>query len=98
MYPKEHENRRWFAEFVYQTMKGMFPKEHERKIAPAVASSAIAATLLEGGRTAYSTFKLLLKICTDDVSSICNISKQSNAGKLMKDCSLIIWEKASMSQ
>ena len=41
-------------------------------------------------RTAHSTVKLPLKIYTHDVSSICNISKQNNAGKLMKDCSLQI--------
>ena len=44
-----------------------------KKIALAVASSGIAATLLEVGQTAHSTFKRPLKICTDDVSSICNI-------------------------
>ncbi|XP_045456077.1 uncharacterized protein LOC123665891 [Melitaea cinxia] len=69
----------------------------DRKIALAVASSGIAATLLKGGRTAHSTFKLPLKICSDDVSSVCNISKQSKTGKLMQDCSLIIWDEASMS-
>ncbi|XP_045453744.1 uncharacterized protein LOC123663048 [Melitaea cinxia] len=52
----------------------------DRKIALAVASSGIAATLLKGGRTAHSTFKLPLKICSDDVSSVCNISKQSKTG------------------
>jgi len=62
----------------------------DKKIALAVASSGIAATLLEGGRTAHSTVKLPLKICTDDVSSICNFSKQSNAVKLIKYCSLQI--------
>ena len=31
-----------------------------------------------------------LKICTDDVSNICIISKQSYPVKLMKDCSLQI--------
>ena len=61
-----------------------------RKIVLAVTSSGIVPTLLEGGRIADSTFKLPLKICTYDVSSTCNISKQSNAGKLMKDCSFII--------
>ena len=37
------------------------------KIALAVALSGIAATLLEGGRAAHSTFKLPMKICTSDV-------------------------------
>ncbi|CAG4932716.1 unnamed protein product [Colias eurytheme] len=67
------------------------------KIALAVASSGIAATLLEGGRTAHSTFKLPLKIATDDNNSVCSVSKQSNTGKLMRDCSLIVWDEASMS-
>ena len=62
----------------------------DKKNVLAVASSGIAATLLEVGGTAHSTFKLQLKICTDDVSSISNILKQNNAGKLIKDCSLQI--------
>jgi PIF1 helicase. len=62
----------------------------DRKIVLAVASSGIVATLLEGGRTAHSIFKLPLKIYTDDVSCICNITKQSNAVNLMKDWSLQI--------
>ncbi|XP_015370488.1 PREDICTED: uncharacterized protein LOC107166369 [Diuraphis noxia] len=68
------------------------------KIALAVASSGIAATLLVRGRTAHSTFKLPLKYDSDDTTSVCNVSKQSGTGKLMQDCSLIIWDKASMSQ
>ena len=62
----------------------------DRKTSLAVTSSGIAATLLEGGQTAYSTLKLQLKICTDIFSRICNISKQSNAGKLIKNRSLQI--------
>ncbi|KAL4143906.1 hypothetical protein QTP88_006160 [Uroleucon formosanum] len=68
------------------------------KIALAVASSGIAATLLVGGRTAYSTFKLPLKYDSDDITSVCNVSKQSGTGKLMQDCCLIIWDETSMSQ
>ena len=60
----------------------------DRKNDPAVSSSGIAATLLECGQTAHFPFKLPLKICTDDVSSIFNISKQINTGKLMIDCIL----------
>ncbi|XP_004518938.1 uncharacterized protein LOC101448722 [Ceratitis capitata] len=67
------------------------------KIALAVASSGIAATLLEGGRTAHSAFNLPLKIPTDDNYSVCSVSKQSNTGKLMRDCSLIVWNEATMS-
>ncbi|GBP10775.1 hypothetical protein EVAR_6323_1 [Eumeta japonica] len=67
------------------------------KIALAVASSRIAATLLEGGRTAHETFKLPLKITIDDVNNICSISKQSYMGKLMRDFSLIFWDEATTS-
>ncbi|XP_044587812.1 uncharacterized protein LOC123267312 [Cotesia glomerata] len=66
------------------------------KIALAVASSGIAATLLTGGRTAHSLFKLPLNLNIDD-SPICNISKQSEAAKVFKECSVIIWDECTMS-
>ncbi|XP_025409936.1 uncharacterized protein LOC112683234 [Sipha flava] len=69
----------------------------DRIIALAVASSGIAATLLEGGRTAHSTFKIPLKMSYDDTSSVCNISKQSNTAQLMRDCVFIVWDEASMT-
>ncbi|GBP12642.1 hypothetical protein EVAR_10294_1 [Eumeta japonica] len=43
-------------------------------IALPVASSGIAATLLEGGRTAHAAFKLTLNLITAE-TPICNISK-----------------------
>ena len=43
-----------------------------RDIALAVASSGIAATLLEGGQTAHATFKLPLNLTTS-VIPFCNI-------------------------
>ncbi|GBP07788.1 hypothetical protein EVAR_73194_1 [Eumeta japonica] len=43
------------------------------------------------------TFKLPLKIATDDNNSVCSVSKQSNTGKLIRDCSLIVWDEATMS-
>jgi len=68
----------------------------QKKIALAVASSGIAATLLTGGRTAHSTFKLPL-----DLNSIqtptCNVSRESGPGQLMQRCSLIIWDECTMS-
>jgi len=39
-----------------------------------------------------------LKYDSDDTTSVCNVSKLSGTGKLMQDCSIIIWDKASMSQ
>ncbi|XP_071579754.1 uncharacterized protein [Temnothorax nylanderi] len=41
----------------------------QKKIAIAVASSGIAATLLSGGRTAHSTFKLPLNVSLDQSSA-----------------------------
>ncbi|XP_065209902.1 uncharacterized protein LOC135838199 [Planococcus citri] len=66
----------------------------EKEIALAVASSGIAATLLKGGRTVHSTFKVPTNLvnCTS-----CNISKQSGLAKLIKNCKLIIWDECSMS-
>ncbi|XP_035213833.1 uncharacterized protein LOC118187673 [Stegodyphus dumicola] len=29
-------------------------------------------------------------------ASVCSVSKQSNTGKLMRDCSLIVWDEATM--
>lgn len=68
----------------------------EGQIAVAVASSGIAATLLEGGRTAHSLFKLPLNMATND-NPMCNIPKQSATSKLMQECSLIVWDESSMS-
>ncbi|GFR06057.1 ATP-dependent DNA helicase, partial [Trichonephila clavata] len=60
------------------------------EIALAVASSGIAATLLTGGRTAHSTFKLPLNI-TVIATLTCNISRRSGMAKVLKCCKLIIW-------
>lgn len=63
-------------------------------IALASASSGIAATLLQGGRTVHSTFKAPLKTSND---TTCNIKNQSGLAKLIKKCKLIIWDECSMS-
>ena len=70
------------------TVRGM------QKIALAVASSGIAAELLEGGRTAHSWFKIPIPV---NESSICSISLQSNDAKLKRETSLIIWDEVMMS-
>ena len=58
-----------------------------------VASSGIAATLLPGGRTAHSRFKIPLKL---DEDSTCSISHNSDIAELIKQTSLIIWDEAPM--
>ena len=64
------------------------------KIALAVASSGIAAELLEGGCTAHSCFKIPIPV---NESSVCSISLQSNEAKLLREASLIIWDEIMMA-
>ncbi|KAL3813051.1 hypothetical protein ACJIZ3_014319 [Penstemon smallii] len=64
------------------------------EIALAVASSGVAASLLPGGRTAHSRFKL--PIDAED-KSISKISKQGSLAKMIYEAKLIIWDEASMA-
>ena len=62
----------------------------------AVASTGIAASLMPGGKTAHSAFKIPLSI--DQVESpICNITINSPQGQVLKSAKLIIWDECSMS-
>ncbi|XP_054091371.1 uncharacterized protein LOC128922976 [Zeugodacus cucurbitae] len=65
-------------------------------IALAVASSGIAATLLDGGRTAHSVFKLPLNI-QNNPDAVCNIKKQSSMATVLKRCKIIIWDECTMA-
>jgi ATP-dependent exoDNAse (exonuclease V) alpha subunit len=65
-------------------------------IALAVASSGIAATLLDGGRTAHSAFKLPLNI-QKNPEAVCNIKKQSSMATVLKQCKIIIWDECTMA-
>ncbi|GFT76138.1 hypothetical protein TNCV_914221 [Trichonephila clavipes] len=49
----------------------------QNNIALAIASSGIAATLLDGGRTTHSAWKLLLNLQNTEAPT-CNISKTLN--------------------
>lgn len=68
----------------------------QSQIALAVASSGIAATLLEGGRTAHSAFKLPLNLQTIDEPT-CNIAKNSAMAKVLQNCKIIIWDECTMA-
>ncbi|POM61708.1 Helitron helicase-like protein [Phytophthora palmivora] len=65
----------------------------EDGIAVAVALSGIAPTLLTGGRTAHSMFRIPLK---PNEHSTCGISKQSQKAKLIRQARLIISDEAPM--
>nr|XP_040256214.1 uncharacterized protein LOC120973949 [Aegilops tauschii subsp. strangulata] len=66
----------------------------EGKIVLAVASSAIAALLIPGGRTAHSRFHIRLNINNE---STCDIKQGSYLADLLKKTSLIIWDEAPMA-
>ncbi|XP_024013983.1 uncharacterized protein LOC112088061 [Eutrema salsugineum] len=58
-----------------------------------VASSGIAALLLEGGRTAHSRFTIPIVI---NKFTFCSIKKDSNLADLIRIAKLIIWDEALM--
>lgn len=66
------------------------------EIALAVASSGIAATLLEGGRTAHSVFKLPLNI-REIENPMCFIEKNSEKASLLKECKIIVWDESTLA-
>nr|CAH7751480.1 unnamed protein product [Callosobruchus chinensis] len=67
----------------------------ENKLCLPVAFSGIAATLLDGGRTARSRFKIPIN---SDVDSTSHMSLGSPAAKLLKETHLIIWDGAPITK
>ncbi|KAL3532808.1 hypothetical protein ACH5RR_006329 [Cinchona calisaya] len=64
-------------------------------VALATATSGIAASILLGGRTAHSRFKIPINILE---GATCRVSKQSALATLIKECKLIIWDEAPMAK
>ncbi|XP_073152577.1 uncharacterized protein [Henckelia pumila] len=62
-------------------------------IALATATSGVAASILPGGRTAHSRFKIPIEL---HENSYCTISKQSGLGNLLRLTRLVVWDKAPM--
>ena len=77
--------------FCYNAICHKLQGDH--KIVLCVASSGIAALLLQGGRTSYSTFKIPLDVHED---SVCNICKNTILAQLLAETDLIIWDEAPM--
>nr|XP_043620138.1 uncharacterized protein LOC122591985 [Erigeron canadensis] len=67
----------------------------ETHIALATATSGIAASILPGGRTAHSRFKIPLDLVE---GGTCRVSKQSSLATLIKGSKLIIWDEAPMAK
>jgi hypothetical protein len=64
------------------------------RVVVAVASSGIAALLLDGGRTAHSRFKIPVQGLNN--TSICYISRDSELATLLQTAVLIVWDEAVM--
>jgi hypothetical protein len=67
----------------------------EGLIAVTTAKSGIATSIMPGGRTAHSVFKIPIKISD---GSICKFSKQSDMTDLLRRAALIIWDEVAMTK
>lgn len=65
----------------------------KNEIAIAVAHSGTAATLLEGCRTAHSTFKVPIIVSGE---TVCMITPSCQEAKIIRSAKLIVWDEASM--
>ena len=77
--------------FLYNCLCSHF--RSQGKVVLCVASSGIAAQLLPGGRTAHSRFKIPL---SNDTNAVCNITRNSYLGELIRRASRIIWDEVPM--
>ncbi|XP_050339716.1 uncharacterized protein LOC126766058 [Bactrocera neohumeralis] len=68
----------------------------QNKIALALASSGIAATLLDGGRTAHSALKLPLNVHVLE-NPTCNISRNSAMAKVLRQTDIILLDECTMT-
>ncbi|CAN1298310.1 ATP-dependent DNA helicase PIF1 [Linum perenne] len=66
----------------------------EGKIVLCVATSGIAALLMEGGRTAHSRFHIQIKLTE---TSTCDVFHGTEVVELIQQTSLIIWDEAPMA-
>ncbi|XP_071905593.1 uncharacterized protein [Coffea arabica] len=79
--------------FLYRALLATLRSQNH--VALAVATSGIAASILPGGRTAHSRFKIPLDFSK---TKSCQLSKQSSAAKLLFESTLILWDEASMAK
>ncbi|XP_026410263.1 ATP-dependent DNA helicase PIF7-like [Papaver somniferum] len=77
--------------FLYNTIARSCRRDGN--IVLTVASSGIASLLLDGGRTAHSTFKIPFNVQED---SNIGISKDSEYAQLLKEVRFVIWDEVSM--
>ncbi|KAL3820594.1 hypothetical protein ACJIZ3_006499 [Penstemon smallii] len=78
--------------FLYRSLLAFVRSRNN--IALAVATSGVAASLLPGGRTAHSRFKLPFN---SEDKSVGSVSKQSSLAKMIVAAELIVWDEATMA-
>ncbi|XP_071905589.1 uncharacterized protein [Coffea arabica] len=79
--------------FLYRSLLATLRSQGH--IAIAVATSGVAASILPGGRTAHSRFKMPLDFSRNKT---CQISKQGSIARLLFQSRLILWDEASMAK
>ena len=67
-----------------------------KSVALAVASSGIAATLLDGGKTAHSAFKIPLDLSKSGYPS-CSINRGTAKAAVIKNAKIIVWDEVTMT-
>ncbi|WVZ93701.1 hypothetical protein U9M48_039661 [Paspalum notatum var. saurae] len=67
----------------------------EGRIAIATATSGIAASIMHGGRTAHSCFKIPITL---DDNTVCSFTKQSATAELLRRAALVIWDEVAMTK
>jgi hypothetical protein len=78
--------------FLYNTLMNVIRGRHQ--IVVPVASTGIAATLLKGGRTYHSQFKLPVPLLDNSTS---NMRPNSKDAEFLRDSKLIIWDESTMA-
>ena len=66
------------------------------KIVFAIASCGIATTLLQDGKSAHFTFKLLLNLYRQE-QQVCRIKRRLKMAKVLHEYVLIVWDEYIMS-
>ena len=79
--------------FLYRALLARVRSEN--KLAVATATSGVAGSIMPGGRTAHSRFKIPLTI---EDGGLCSFTKQSGTAKLLRGTSLIIWDETTMTK
>ena len=67
----------------------------EGDVAVAVATTGIAACLLDGGTTAHFRFRIPINLHADDKA--CGIAQRTPEAALLQACRLIVWDEAAMA-